>query len=124
MAGITCIERIWSSIIPNGNYRYFCQLNATDSGLHGLGYTCTDTGVQESIVRNSLLLLCPGKIAAGNLKLYLPFLLKEIQANPKRQYLLLHSLKEVHRAHAYHPANYKGHRQSSKPIKTRNKYVM
>ena len=36
-----------------------------------------------------------GKIAAGNLKLYLPFLLKEIQANPKRQYLLLHSLKEV-----------------------------
>lgn len=36
-----------------------------------------------------------GKIAAGNLNLYLPFLLKEIQANPKRQYLLLHSLKEV-----------------------------
>ncbi|PFX22174.1 Cullin-associated NEDD8-dissociated protein 1 [Stylophora pistillata] len=35
------------------------------------------------------------KIAAGNLNLYLPFLLKEIQANPKRQYLLLHSLKEV-----------------------------
>jgi len=41
-------------------------------------------------------LLCfAGKIAAGNLSLYLPFLLKEIQANPKRQYLLLHSLKEV-----------------------------
>ena len=36
-----------------------------------------------------------GIIAAGNLNLYLPFLLKEIQANPKRQYLLLHSLKEV-----------------------------
>ena len=39
--------------------------------------------------------VCVGKIAAGNLNLYLPFLLKEIQANPKRQYLLLHSLKEV-----------------------------
>ena len=36
-----------------------------------------------------------GKIAAGNLNLYLPFLLEEIEANPKRQYLLLHSLKEV-----------------------------
>ncbi|KXJ17178.1 Cullin-associated NEDD8-dissociated protein 1 [Exaiptasia diaphana] len=36
-----------------------------------------------------------GKIAAGNLQLYLPFLLKEIEASPKKQYLLLHSLKEV-----------------------------
>ena len=42
-----------------------------------------------------------GKIAAGNLKLYLPFLLKEIQANPKRQYLLLHSLKEVYKCLIY-----------------------
>uniref|UniRef100_A0A8B9JT49 Cullin-associated and neddylation-dissociated 2 (putative) n=1 Tax=Astyanax mexicanus TaxID=7994 RepID=A0A8B9JT49_ASTMX len=36
-----------------------------------------------------------GNICVGNLEEYLPFLLKEIGAQPKRQYLLLHSLKEV-----------------------------
>lgn len=36
-----------------------------------------------------------GAIAVGNLDLFLPFILNEIEAQPKRQYLLLHSLKEV-----------------------------
>ncbi|KAM9443780.1 cullin-associated NEDD8-dissociated protein 2 [Clarias gariepinus] len=36
-----------------------------------------------------------GNICVGNLDEYLPFLLKEIGSQPKRQYLLLHSLKEV-----------------------------
>ncbi|NWX41658.1 CAND1 protein, partial [Steatornis caripensis] len=36
-----------------------------------------------------------GNISVGNLKEYLPFVLKEIGSQPKRQYLLLHSLKEV-----------------------------
>lgn len=36
-----------------------------------------------------------GAVAVGNLRTYLPFILKEIEAQPKRQYLLLHSLKEV-----------------------------
>uniref|UniRef100_A0A0A9YSQ6 Cullin-associated NEDD8-dissociated protein 1 n=2 Tax=Lygus hesperus TaxID=30085 RepID=A0A0A9YSQ6_LYGHE len=36
-----------------------------------------------------------GSIAVGNLKQYLPFVLNEIEAQPKRQYLLLHSLKEI-----------------------------
>lgn len=36
-----------------------------------------------------------GNISVGNLKEYLPFMLKEIGSQPKRQYLLLHSLKEV-----------------------------
>uniref|UniRef100_A0A182SZ11 TATA-binding protein interacting (TIP20) domain-containing protein n=1 Tax=Anopheles maculatus TaxID=74869 RepID=A0A182SZ11_9DIPT len=36
-----------------------------------------------------------GAIAVGNLNHYLPFILNEIEAQPKRQYLLLHSLKEV-----------------------------
>ena len=36
-----------------------------------------------------------GNISLGNLKEYLPFVLKEIESQPKRQYLLLHSLKEV-----------------------------
>ncbi|XP_047440069.1 cullin-associated NEDD8-dissociated protein 2 [Mugil cephalus] len=36
-----------------------------------------------------------GSMAVGSLSDYLPFLLKEISAQPRRQYLLLHSLKEV-----------------------------
>jgi len=36
-----------------------------------------------------------GSVAVGNLTQYLPFVLQEIEAQPKRQYLLLHSLKEV-----------------------------
>jgi len=34
-----------------------------------------------------------GGVAVGNLGKYLPFVLKEIDSQPKRQYLLLHSLK-------------------------------
>lgn len=36
-----------------------------------------------------------GGVAIGNLQHYLPFILNEIESQPKRQYLLLHSLKEV-----------------------------
>lgn len=36
-----------------------------------------------------------GNICVGNLGEYLPFMLKEIGSQPKRQYLLLHSLKEM-----------------------------
>mmetsp|Transcript_56920 Transcript_56920/g.180106 ORF Transcript_56920/g.180106 Transcript_56920/m.180106 type:complete len:694 (+) Transcript_56920:1730-3811(+) len=36
-----------------------------------------------------------GSVAAGSPGTYLPFLLAQIEAQPKRQYLLLHSLKEV-----------------------------
>lgn len=36
-----------------------------------------------------------GGIAIGNLQQYLPFILNEIESQPKLQYLLLHSLKEV-----------------------------
>ncbi|KAL2090831.1 hypothetical protein ACEWY4_013094 [Coilia grayii] len=36
-----------------------------------------------------------GNICVGNLEEYLPFMLTEIGSQPKRQYLLLHSLKEV-----------------------------
>uniref|UniRef100_A0A8D0D176 TATA-binding protein interacting (TIP20) domain-containing protein n=1 Tax=Sander lucioperca TaxID=283035 RepID=A0A8D0D176_SANLU len=39
-----------------------------------------------------------GSMAVGSLDEYLPFLLKEISAQPRRQYLLLHSLKEVIRS--------------------------
>ncbi|XP_062521004.1 cullin-associated NEDD8-dissociated protein 1-like isoform X2 [Corticium candelabrum] len=36
-----------------------------------------------------------GNVSSGNLSKFLPFILQEIEAQPKRQYLLLHSLKEV-----------------------------
>ncbi|MCL4126070.1 UNVERIFIED_CONTAM: hypothetical protein GTU68_003675 [Idotea baltica] len=36
-----------------------------------------------------------GHLSCGNLQEYLPFVLTEIENNPKRQYLLLHSLKEI-----------------------------
>lgn len=36
-----------------------------------------------------------GAIAVGNVACFLPFILHEIEAQPKRQYLLLHSLKEL-----------------------------
>merc|ERR1719414_902231 len=36
-----------------------------------------------------------GNISLGNLQAYLPFVLHEIETKPKRQYLLLHSLKEI-----------------------------
>jgi len=36
-----------------------------------------------------------GNVSLGNLNLYLPIVLKEIDTHPKRQYLLLHSLKEI-----------------------------
>ncbi|XP_050670753.1 cullin-associated NEDD8-dissociated protein 1 [Leptidea sinapis] len=36
-----------------------------------------------------------GSVAVGNLPEFLPFILREIDAQPKRQYLLLHSLREI-----------------------------
>lgn len=36
-----------------------------------------------------------GAISVGNLQTFLPIILNEIEAQPRRQYLLLHSLKEV-----------------------------
>ncbi|KAK3749091.1 hypothetical protein RRG08_034063 [Elysia crispata] len=36
-----------------------------------------------------------GNVSVGNLPKFLPFVLQEIENQPKRQYLLLHSLKEV-----------------------------
>ncbi|KAK2169251.1 hypothetical protein NP493_1199g02046 [Ridgeia piscesae] len=36
-----------------------------------------------------------GNVSVGNLPRFLPFVLQEIEKQPKRQYLLLHSLKEI-----------------------------
>jgi len=45
-----------------------------------------------------------GNIALGNLADYLPFILHEIETQPRRQYLLLHSLKEVISAQSVSPS--------------------
>jgi cullin-associated NEDD8-dissociated protein 1 len=34
-------------------------------------------------------------VAVGNLQKFLPFILSEVKNQPKRQYLLLHSLREI-----------------------------
>lgn len=47
----------------------------------------------EDVKSSSSLAL--GAVAVGSLKTYLPLILREIEVQPKRQYLLLHSLKEV-----------------------------
>jgi cullin-associated NEDD8-dissociated protein 1 len=36
-----------------------------------------------------------GYLSLGNLQKYIPFILREIDTNSRRQYLLLHSLKEI-----------------------------
>lgn len=51
------------------------------------------SGVSEEVKSAASYAL--GSISIGNLRLYLPFILKEIEEQPRRQYLLLHSLKEV-----------------------------
>ena len=49
----------------------------------------------ETVHHNGFLFIA-GNVSVGNLPKFLPFVLKEIENQPKRQYLLLHSLKEVH----------------------------
>lgn len=44
-----------------------------------------------------------GSIAVGNLREYLPFVLREIESNGQRQYLLLHSLKEIINCQSVNP---------------------
>ena len=41
------------------------------------------------------LIIFSGNVSVGNLPKFLPFVLSEIEKQPRRQYLLLHSLKEV-----------------------------
>ena len=45
-----------------------------------------------------------GSIAVGNLQVYLPFVLQEIETKQKKQYLLLHSLKEIINCQSANPS--------------------
>lgn len=51
--------------------------------------------VIRATILASIVLSFAGNIASGNLQKYMPYLLNEIEVSPKKEYLLLHSLKEV-----------------------------
>ncbi|XP_012146870.1 cullin-associated and neddylation-dissociated 1 isoform X2 [Megachile rotundata] len=65
------------------------------SGINSLKHTILNSFSSHSEEVKSAASYTLGNIAVGNLPEYLPFILKEIEAQPKRQYLLLHSLKEI-----------------------------
>lgn len=56
---------------------------------------CTLLGMIFYQFQNNIHFFFTGNVSVGNLPKFLPFVLKEIENQPKRQYLLLHSLKEV-----------------------------
>ncbi|KAG7200534.1 hypothetical protein KM043_001097 [Ampulex compressa] len=65
------------------------------SGINSLKHIILNSFSSHSEEVKSAASYTLGNIAVGNLPEYLPFILKEIEAQPKRQYLLLHSLKEI-----------------------------
>lgn len=67
------------------------------SGINSLEHTILNSFSSQSEEVKSAASYTLGNIAVGNLPEYLPFILQEIESQPKRQYLLLHSLKEVMR---------------------------
>lgn len=69
------------------------------SGVQDLQLVILSTFSSQSEEVRSAASYALGSVSAGNLEQYLPFILSEIQGNPKRQYLLLHSLKEVISCH-------------------------
>lgn len=65
------------------------------SGINSLKHVILNSFSSHSEEVKSAASYTLGNIAIGNLPEYLPFILQEIEAQPKRQYLLLHSLKEI-----------------------------
>lgn len=65
------------------------------SGIPSLKHVILNSFASQSEEVKSAASYTLGNIAVGNLPEYLPFILKEIEAQPKRQYLVLHSLKEI-----------------------------
>lgn len=87
---------------PSDSYLVFCLLTIGEIGRHfdlssidslpQYILNCFSAQSEDVKAASSHAL---GAIAVGNLSSYLPFILTEIEAQPKRQYLLLHSLKEL-----------------------------
>lgn len=65
------------------------------SGIQGLKGVILESFNHTSEEVKSAASYALGNISLGNLKEYLPYVLAEIESQPKRQYLLLHSLKEI-----------------------------
>nr|CAG4644545.1 EOG090X00HY [Leptodora kindtii] len=63
--------------------------------VSGLGQTVIDSFAPPNEEVKSAASHALGSVAVGNLPAFLPFILTQIEAQPRRQYLLLHSLKEV-----------------------------
>nr|CAG4638230.1 EOG090X00HY [Cyclestheria hislopi] len=61
----------------------------------GLGQTIIDSFAPPNEEVKSAASHALGAVSVGNLTAFLPFILTQIEAQPRRQYLLLHSLKEV-----------------------------
>lgn len=68
--------------------KYILYMN--NNHIHVIVHMCTHHSVY--VYHTCLSIGC---VCAGNLERYLPFILTEIQNAPKKQYLLLHSLKEI-----------------------------
>lgn len=73
--------------------------------ISNLKTTLLDAFTSQSEEVKSAASFALGSVAIGNLQEYLPFILQEIEAQPKRQYLLLHSLKEVISCQSASPAS-------------------
>ena len=56
---------------------------------------CHTSKINQKFYIDSISPLSTGNVSVGNLPKFLPFVLSEIERQPKKQYLLLHSLKEV-----------------------------
>ena len=74
-----------------------CDLCSDLSGVEGLRQIILSSFSSQSEEVKQATSYALGSVACGNLAQFLPFVLNEIETQQKRQYLLLHSLKEVSR---------------------------
>eukprot|EP01101_Sappina_pedata_P010265 TRINITY_DN6421_c0_g1_i1.p1 TRINITY_DN6421_c0_g1~~TRINITY_DN6421_c0_g1_i1.p1 ORF type:complete len:1230 (+),score=583.62 TRINITY_DN6421_c0_g1_i1:92-3691(+) len=70
-----------------------CDLGS-HSEIHNVVLSAFDASSDEIAIANAASVAL-GDIAVGNLSKFVPIILSNIQENPKREYLLLHSLREV-----------------------------
>ncbi|KYR00775.1 HEAT repeat-containing protein [Tieghemostelium lacteum] len=68
------------------------DISATSAQLQSSVYKTFDAANEEI---KQVAALCLGDIAVCSLQSYLPFILEQIKNQPKKQYLLLHSLRET-----------------------------
>ncbi|XP_036320562.1 cullin-associated NEDD8-dissociated protein 1 isoform X1 [Rhagoletis pomonella] len=99
---VRLLDYVQKSNVSSDSKLSFCLLTIGEIGrnfdlssIFALPQTlieCFGAGSEDVKSASSLAL---GAVAVGSLDSYLPLILKEIEGQPKRQYLLLHSLKEV-----------------------------